>query len=96
MKIVLKNLKAYDAAGKGDHSLYSCDHCCVCGKQVVATVEWLLCVREITGACEYAIKHPDDATSDERRNGMWVAPIGRDCLKKFPQLKMLVLSRVKK
>jgi hypothetical protein len=92
MKTLLPNTRAYDAAGSGDHSLFSPEHCCVCGKPIGLHSTWLLLTRAADGACEYAISRPDDATVDEIKSGMWLAPIGPDCLRKHPELKHAVLD----
>lgn len=49
--------------------------------------EWLLLTRAEDGSIEYAISHPDEATPDERKHNLWVAPTGPECLKKHPEVK---------
>lgn len=92
-RTVLPNLKAYDAAGKGTHSLFSAEHCCVCGLKVEEHCEWLLLTRAVDGGVEYAISHPLDARPAERKLNLWVAPIGRSCLRKYKSLRHAVLRR---
>jgi hypothetical protein len=89
MRIVLPNAKAYDSVGK--HSLFSAEHCCICGRPMGLKSEWLLLTRAEDGSREYAIDHPNEATPDERRHSLWVAPIGLECLRQHPELEMAVL-----
>src|SRR5579863_6634506 len=86
MRLILPNTKAYDAAGK-NHSLFSNEHCCICGRSITKNSEWFLLTRAEDGSCEYVIHHPNDATPDERRHNLWLAPVGNDCLRKHPELK---------
>lgn len=93
-RIVLPNTRAYDKAGKGHYSLFSRDHCCVCGKYITlenVTADLLL-TSAIDGSREFAILHPSDATREERLANLWVAPIGSDCLRKHPELKPFVIG----
>jgi hypothetical protein len=89
-RITLPNLRAYGRAGVGDHSLFSQKHCCICGKEIASETDWLLLARAADGSFEFAILHPNDATLDERQAGLWVAPIGPDCLRKNSVLKEFV------
>lgn len=94
-KVKVPNLRAFDRAAKGDFSLFSERHCCVCGKEIKDTAEadWILLTRAEDGAFESAILHPSDATDGERKAGLWVAPIGADCLRKNLTLKPFALRR---
>jgi hypothetical protein len=94
VKTVLSNGKAYDRASTGpSFSLFSPEHCCVCGKETRKGSEWLLLTRDVSGSQEYAISHPSDATIEEIRSSLWVAPIGPDCLRKHPELRHAMLER---
>ena len=94
MRVVLDNSKAYDRATKGSSfSLFSVDHCCVCGKPTNKGTEWLLLTRAEDGACEYAISHPDEASKKEIQAGLWLAPIGPQCLKEHPELQHAIVGR---
>jgi hypothetical protein len=85
MKTILPNERAYDKVG--DHSLFSAEHCCICGRPTLPDNEWLLLTRAADGACEFAISYPSDASADEIRSGLWVAPIGSECMLKHPELR---------
>jgi hypothetical protein len=92
-KTILPNGKAYDAAtGGAAFSLFSPLHCCVCGKPVGNAREsrakdWLLLTRAEDGRCEYVIGSIQDASLEEIKAGLWIAPIGPDCLKQHPELE---------
>jgi hypothetical protein len=78
------------------HSIFSPLHCCVCGKALGDAKErrarnWLLLCRAEDGVCEYAIGHVLDASLEEIKAGLWVAPIGSDCLEKYPELEHALL-----
>jgi len=96
-RIKLPNDKAYDRASargrESGYSLFSEKHCCVCGKEIKfrAWTDWLLLSRADDGSFEFAILHPNDATAKEREAGLWVAPIGPDCLRRHPELAPFVL-----
>lgn len=97
MRVILPNSRAYDRAGTGNHSLFSNMHCCICGRGIVSISErkwshFLLLVRAADGRCEYAISHPAEATEIEWSHGAWIAPIGPDCLAKYPDLRRLVVG----
>jgi hypothetical protein len=98
MKLRLPNESAYQrsqsrgAQGSG-YSLFSAQHCCICGEAIRRTAEWLLLTRELDGSVEYAITHPEDAPPAMRVHNLWVAPIGPDCLRKHPELEPLLLRR---
>lgn len=94
-KLRLPNERAYERAGTGKHSLFSQEHCCICGKSVGLKTEWLLATRETDGGFESAIHHPEDANPSERHgHDIWVAPIGSDCLRRHPEFKTFVLNRI--
>jgi hypothetical protein len=93
-RTVLPNGKAYDTVGQ--HSLFSPTHCCICGKPVgnakrTVAKDWLLLTRAPDGAREYAIGSCQDATFEEIQAGLWVAPIGPDCLEQHPELEFALL-----
>jgi hypothetical protein len=101
VKIELPNSLAYEKAGNGDHSLYSPEHCCVCGRKLInlhinigssSAVAWLLLTRATDGSREYAISGPQIATHEELQSGLWIAPIGPDCLRKHPELHSALIS----
>jgi hypothetical protein len=91
MRVKLNNAKAYDRAGTGDHSLFSNEHCCICGKKIEEPEFWLLLTRAVDGTQEFAISNPSEATKEERRDCLWLAPIGSDCLKRNPHLEDLLI-----
>lgn len=100
MRVVLPNAHAYvkAAAAAGGYTLFSTEHCCVCGARImnIGNTEkprkWLLLARASDGSEEYAVAHPNDTTPEERRAGLWVAPIGGNCLRKNPQLNFAVIG----
>lgn len=93
MRTTLPNEKAYNRLGRAGISLFSADYCCICGQKTDVESEWLLLIREEHGREEYAISHPSDATLEEIRCALWVAPIGPDCLRRHPELRHAVLER---
>jgi hypothetical protein len=92
VRLKLPNSRAYDRAGTGGHSLFSTEHCCICGAKVDASAEWLLLARADDGKCEYAISHPSECTPEEIQSSLWVAPIGPGCLRRNPELQFAVLA----
>lgn len=91
-RIVLPNTRAYDAAGTGDHSLFSREHCCICGRPAKGD-NWLLLARAPDGTREFAISSTV-GLSDEERRSVWIAPIGPDCLRQHPELRFALLVTV--
>lgn len=86
-KIKLPNERAYDEAGKGDHSLFSTEHCCVCGRPAKGD-NWLLLSRAADGSREFAIASPLHA---EEKRSVWIAPVGPECLRQHPELRFALL-----
>lgn len=97
MRTTLPNGAAYDRASKGpSFTLFSSEHCCVCGKGIsdLPNACWLLLIRATDGKEEYAISSPKDATVDELKGSIWVAPIGPDCLRKHPELHHALICQL--
>lgn len=89
-RITLPNGRAYDVAGKGKQSLFSTEHCCVCGRPAKGD-NWLLLFRAEDGSREFAIGSTVGLTVDERRS-VWIAPIGPECLRKHPELAFALIA----
>jgi len=81
---------------KGPHSLFSYEHCCICGKKTKAATgtHWLILFRDDAGSAEYAIPDPSVLSAEElsRHVSIWVAPIGSDCLRRNPALRPYLLD----
>jgi hypothetical protein len=96
MKTILPNDKAYDKRSKEGYSLFSDRHCCICGKEVKNESKWLLLARKFDGTYEYAISEARDADfEDLKANGLWIAPIGLNCLRKYPELKHAIIFNLR-
>jgi len=88
-RVVLWQAKSWDRAIR-DHSAYSDQHCCFCGRETKPDAVRLRVVRTNDG--EWWVKPiGESALPDEKDFGECPLPIGPECLRKHPEFKIGII-----